>query len=129
MSNCGPPPDASDFVNARGKLRARAYNRAYRRWLACTRRTLVTAERQQPENVAARQDTLSEIGSGLTDTLGNLAQGLLSSQGLYSPTGGPVDLRPAPQAAPPSPKPGSGLPDWALPAGAAAAALYLLTRK
>ncbi len=123
-TNCGPKPDINDFLKPNGRVRWGSYNKANTRWLRCIK----TTERQDPANVAARQETAQQLGSQAISVGGNLAQGVLASQGFYTAAGssGPVDMR-QPSAKPPAPQ-ADELPPWALPAAGAALVLFLLNR-
>lgn len=47
MSACGPRPVVDDYRRKNGKIRWKAYNRAYRRWLKCQTKTANTMARQE----------------------------------------------------------------------------------
>jgi hypothetical protein len=124
VSDCGRQPSVNDFRKKNGRIRWGSYNKANTRWLKCVK----TAQRQDPANVAARQETAQQLGALGIETGGNIATGILASQGFYAAgqAARPVDMSGKP---PPPPPVENGLPDWLLPAAVVAGAAFLLMRE
>lgn len=79
-TECGKAPLASNFLKKNGKVKKAAYNRAYKRWLNCVKKTVRQTE--QSERVETRQEGITERTeiTGSTPLQSLLAAGLSAVQ-------------------------------------------------